>query len=68
MTFREVTQARLILEPLRAATADERAVVTENVKDFAPLHRLEPQASCTWQHCTPPGRTVVESDGEYHMV
>jgi len=24
---------------LRAATADERAVVTENVKDFAPLHQ-----------------------------
>ena len=26
-------------ELLRAATVDERAVVTENVKDFAPLHR-----------------------------
>ena len=24
---------------LRAATADQRAVVTENVKDFAPLHQ-----------------------------
>lgn len=24
---------------LRAATSDERAVVTENVKDFAPLHQ-----------------------------
>ncbi|MDE0653947.1 MAG: DUF5615 family PIN-like protein [bacterium] len=24
---------------LRAATADERAIVTENVKDFAPLHQ-----------------------------
>ena len=24
---------------LRAATVDERAVVTENVKDFAPLHQ-----------------------------
>jgi len=25
---------------LRVAAADERAVVTENVKDFAPLHQL----------------------------